>query len=165
MELRNDFALLCLYQETQLFLGHLPLVTQILSGFIRTQGQVHTEVNTITHTHTYTQHVMLIYITVNSQLYILCLETVCRSSYVQMGALWSELGFKLTSLRAPSPEPDEILSPSSSSSELFSASLTSSSGFLLPSIHGDLSNSPNRPSPCPSTQVKHIPHPSPDNRP
>ncbi|XP_059903756.1 sorting nexin-8-like isoform X3 [Gadus macrocephalus] len=128
MELRNDFSLLCLYQETQLFLGHLPLVTQILAGFIRTQGQVHAE----------------------------------------MGALWSELGFKLTSLREPScspdPEPDEILSPSSSS-ELCSVSLASSSGFLVPSIHGDPSINPSRPSSCPSTQVKQIPHPSPQNRP
>ena len=81
-----------------------------------------------------------------------------------MGALWSELGFKLTSLRENSSSPELILSPASSS-ELCSLSLTSSSGFLVPSIHGDPSNSPNRLSPCPSTQVKHIPNPSPDKRP
>ncbi|KAG7279541.1 hypothetical protein CRUP_034642 [Coryphaenoides rupestris] len=43
MELRNDFSLLCLHQETQIFLRHLPLATQILASFIQSQAQAHTE--------------------------------------------------------------------------------------------------------------------------
>ncbi|CAL8330716.1 unnamed protein product [Merluccius merluccius] len=47
MELRNDFSLLCLHQETQIFLRHLPLATQILVGFIQSQAQVHSEMGAL----------------------------------------------------------------------------------------------------------------------
>ncbi|KAM6971849.1 sorting nexin-8 [Aplochiton taeniatus] len=43
MELRNYFAMLCVHQETQLILRHLPLTTHILACFIQAQAHGHTE--------------------------------------------------------------------------------------------------------------------------
>lgn len=171
MELRNDFSLLCLHQETQIFLRHLPLATQILATFIQSQAQAHSEVNTMTHTHS-KPHEMCIYIymTQNSILYTSCPEIVCNSSYVQMGVMWTELGFTLTNLQehSCSPEQDEILSPPSSPG-LPSVSPTPSTGpgFLGRSVSlVDPSSRLNGPSPSPSTQqVPYTAHPSPDSRP